>query len=223
MEHPLVMHIRAELNKGGIPAEGAFPGGRMPMLTEPSAAVQLGTVGTGSRTASVLVTVMSPASMGGGTCDLGAMQVVEILRGLGGACKKGLCRFDERADCFCTEVQAEFHGLAGWRSWTPGRGFRLTLDGAELPHAVSFGILRSVGSEGLPLGVTAWEFTLEECFPPGAETAAEVTEPFTLVLTRGLERETYTDCTWLSIRRTEEPDGMHQIRTGSIGARAVPQ
>lgn len=221
MGHALIEIVSQALRTGGVRVEPAYPAGRMMALSSPAAAVRFGEVNNADRRVALLVSVMSPASGGGAACDMAAMHAADIMEPLGGICTKDVCRFDERADCFCTEVRAVFTGIATQTHWVPGPGFTLHINGYGLPHAVRFDIARKVTPGISAISAAAWEFTVEEHFPRGAAEAVELPEPFMLILTRGSVKESFAGCKWRSVTRTEEPDGLHQIRTGSVTSRTV--
>ena len=64
------------LKAAEIRADEAYPGGRIPALTGPVAAVRLGKVDRAVRTTTVQVIVMSPAAQGGAVCEATALRAI---------------------------------------------------------------------------------------------------------------------------------------------------
>ena len=62
----IVGNVIEALKAAQIRADEAYPGGRIPALSGPVAAVRLGKVDRAVRTTPVQVIVMSPAAQGGG-------------------------------------------------------------------------------------------------------------------------------------------------------------
>ena len=108
----IVSNVIDALQAANIRSDEAYPGGRIPALTGPVAAVRLGKVDRSVRATSVQVIVMSPAAQGGAVCESTALRAIEALEAMDGVCVKGLCQFDDMADVFYIEITAEFFGVA---------------------------------------------------------------------------------------------------------------
>ena len=67
----------------GIRARRAMPGGVLPELQSAAAAVQLAQVDQAAATATVLVTVVVPAKLGGGSCEELAVKVSSVMPSTG--------------------------------------------------------------------------------------------------------------------------------------------
>lgn len=94
------------LKAGGIPAIRAYPGSKLTELTAACAAVGYHQVD--AEKVEVLVTVLTPAALGGGACEDTALAAGEILLTLGASRVQGPCEYDERWDLFFVEVRAAF-------------------------------------------------------------------------------------------------------------------
>ena len=66
-----------------------------------------------------------------------------------------------------------------------------------------------------------WRFTMEELLPPGTSEPSDPAEPFTLFLSRSGGDETYTGCTWTSVKREDTIKGVSQTRVGIAEKRTV--
>ena len=197
-----------------IRADEAYPGGRIPALEGPVAAVRLGKVDRSLRTTAVQTIVMCPAAGGGAACERVALRAIEALEGMDGVCVKGLCQYDEMADVFYIEIMAEFFGVALEEGWSPGPGYAVTIGEQAMEWVTGFSIGRKTDDEVTAIADAPWEFTMEELLGPGSVDPPDPTEPFTLVLTRPNSDETFTGCTWTSVKRTDTLRGISQIRTG---------
>lgn len=204
-----------------IRSDEAYPGGRIPALAGPVAAVRLGKVDRSVRMTSVEVIVMSPAKQGGGACEATALRAVEAMQRMGGTCVKNVCRFDEMADVFYIEIQVQFFGTALENGWSPGPGYAVKIGSQPLNHVVSFGARRETDKEVTAIANAKWRFTLEELLPPGAGEPPDPSEPFTVTITRTTGDETFTGCRWISVKREETIRGVTQIREGNAENRSV--
>ena len=202
-----------------IRADEAYPGGRIPALTGPVAAVRLGKVDRSVRTTTVQVIIMSPAAQGGGACEATALRAIEALEGMDGVCVKGLCQFDDMADVFHIEITAEFFGVALESSWAAGPGYAVTIGSQPMEWVTGFSIRRQTGEEITSIADAVWEFTMEELLGPGSVDPPDPTEPFAITLARDNGEETLTGCTWTSVKRTDTLRGISQVRTGTAKKR----
>ena len=214
MGNTIVDQVVVGLQAIGIRADEAYPGGRIPALTGPVAAVRLGKVDRAVRTTAVEVVVMSPAGTGGGICETTALLAVEKLQTMEATCVKDVCRFDEMADVFYIEIEAVFFGTALSNGWSAGPGYDIKIGAQPMPHVTSFSSGRKIEGNQTAIAAATWEFSLEELLPPGTGEPPEVTEPFTVQITRSSGGETFKECTWFSISREETIRGVRQIRKG---------
>ena len=210
----IVSNVIDALKAEGIRADEAYPGGRIPALTGPVAAVRLGKVDRAVRTTAVQVIVMSPAAQGGGVCEVTALRAIEAMEEMGGTCVKGLCQFDDMADVFHIEITAEFFGVAMENKWAAGPGYAVKIGEQHMDWVTGFSIRRQTDEEVTSIANAVWEFTMEELLGPGSIDPPDPTEPFTLTLTRDNTDETFTGCTWTSVKRTDTIRGISQVRTG---------
>ena len=211
----IVGNVIEALRRANIRSDEAYPGGRIPALTGPVAAVQLGKVDRMVRTTQVVVTILSPAKQGGTVCEHTALGAMDALQEMDGTCVKNMCKFDEVADVFYIEIQASFFGAAGADSWSPGPGYAVKIGEQPMTHVVSFAAERKTDEEVTAIANAKWQFTLEELRPPGISEPPDPAEPFTLKVSRPSGEETFESCRWTSVKREETIRGISQIRKGT--------
>lgn len=221
MGQTIVSKVIDILQDVDIRADEAYPGGRIPALTGPVAAVRLGRVDRAVRTTAVQVIIMSPAAQGGAVCDATALRAIQAMEDSGAVCQKELCRFDNAADVFYIEITAEFLGLALENKWSPGPGYAIAIGYQDMEWATGFSIQRKTDDTVTAIANAKWEFTLEELLGPGSVDPPDPTEPFTLTVTRAMTDEVFTGCTWTSVKREDTIRGIRQVRTGVAKTRAT--
>lgn len=217
----IVSQVIGALRGAGIRADEAYPGRRIPALTGAVAAVRLGKVDRSVRRTAVQVIVMSPAADGGSACEKAALRAVEALQNMGGTCVKEVCRFDEMANVFYSEIEAEFFGSPLESGWSAGPGYSVKINAQPMEHVVSFAAERKTDNEVTAIANARWAFMLEELLPPGAGEPPDPTEPFTVTIMRSSGQESFTECTLTSVKREETIRGVTQTRKGTAKARSV--
>lgn len=214
-----VSSVVAALKAAGIRAEAAYPGRRMPSVTEPVAAVCLEEVDHTGGAVGVLITVMSPAGRGGAVCEAAAETAGKTaakvtFAGKDTACVQEACKFDSNAGCYCTQVRVSF---------TPAveTAFSVTQGSTKLSGAVSFTAWREADADnGVTLANAPWQIRLEEEFAPGQGENVVSGEPFQLTVTRAKSVEVFGGCTWTAVERIDTGASLRQIRTGTAGSRS---
>ena len=216
----IVSEVISKLTAGGIRAAEAYPGKRIPVLTGAVAAVRLGKVDRSVRMTHLEVVVMSPAASGGSTCETTALEAVEILQDMGGTCVKAVCKFDEMADVFYINIDVEFFGTALPDSWSAGPGYAVKIGAQAMNYVTSFQAQRETDKDVTAIANAKWKFTMEELLPPGTSEPSDPAEPFTITVTRSAGEETFSNCTWTSVKREQTIRGVSQIRQGIAGGRS---
>ena len=217
----IVSEVINKLTTGGIRAAEAYPGKRIPALTGAVAAVRLGKVDRSVRTTHLEVVVMSPAASGGSACETTALKAVGILQNMGGTCVKAVCKFDEMADVFYINIDVEFFGTALPDSWSAGPGYAVKIGAQAMNHVTRFQIQRETDKEITAISNAKWKFTMEELLPPGTSEPSDPEEPFTMSVARSGGDETFTGCTWISVKREDTIKGVSQVRVGIAEKRTV--
>lgn len=217
----LIIKVLNALDEAGIIADTAYPGGTMPNISEPQVAVSLEGVEYTARSATVLVTVMVPAAMGGAECETMAIRVGGVLEKLGGVCVQEACRFNGYADAFYVRVLATYRGSAVLPNWAESRDFQVDVGGQELQNVVSFRAEQAVDEvTGTPLSTAVWTFRIEEEYGRGESPVLLPVEHFEVNVSRSLGLETYMDCSWIACQVENTATGMRQVRKGIAKSRA---
>ena len=217
----IVNQVIEALAAADIRADEAYPGRRIPALSGPVAAVRLGKIDRSVRTTTVEAVLMSPASGGGSLCENTALRAVEVLQDMGGTCVKNVCKFDEMADVFYIEVEAEFFGTALEDDWSAGPGYSITIGAQPMPHVVSFSAQRATDNDVTVLGNAKWNLTMEELLIPGYSEPPDPADGFALKVSRSGGDETFTGCRWTSQQRQDTIRGVTQTRKGTADKRTV--
>ena len=217
----IVSNVIEALAAKGIRADEAYPGRRIPALTDAVAAVRLGKMDRAVRTTAVEVVIMSPFSAGGSHCEGVALRAVAVLQNMGGTCVKHVCKFDEMADVFYIQIDAEFFGTALEGKWSAGPGYSITIGLQPMEHVVSFLAQRGTDKDVTVITDAQWVFTMEELLPAGTSEPMDPVAPFTLTVTRSNGEEIFTGCSWTSVKREDTIRGVSQIRSGVATSRSV--
>lgn len=217
----IVGNVITALTDASIRADEAYPGRRIPALTGPVAAVRLGKMDRSVRTTAVQIVVMSPASGGGSLCEDTALRAIAAVQDMGGTCVKDVCKFDEMADVFYIDIEAEFFGTALEGTWSAGPGYSITIGQQPMEHVVSFSSRRATDEEVTSLSGAQWSFTMEELLPPGSTEPSDPEEPFALQVTRSMVDEVFTGCKFTEQYREDTIRGVTQIRKGTAEKRTV--
>lgn len=211
--------IIALLRGYGIRADEAYPGGRIPVLTGPVAAIRLGKVDRSVRSTAVQITIMSPADQGGTVCETTALQTIQVMEDLRATCQKEVCQFDHAADVFFIEITAVFSGVALADTWSPGPGFSVYIGLQPIEWVTGFSARRQ-SEDGAAIASAPWTFTLEELLGPDSTDLPDPTEPFAITVARTKGDEIFTGCTLTSVEREDTLRGIRQVRKGVATGRS---
>lgn len=222
MAASLVIKVINALDDAGILADTAYPGGKMPNISEARVAVCLQKMDHTQRTATVLVTVMVPVKMGGGACEDMAIRVGSLLEQLGGVCVQEECCFNGYADAFYIRVLGTFRGAAAMDTWGSTSDFEVQIGGETLKNAISFKAEQAVDQvTGTPLSTSVWTFKIVEEFGRDQSPTPSPAEPFNVYMVRSAGVECFDTCTWVACQLENTSTGMRQIRTGVAKHRTV--
>lgn len=222
MAASIVIKVLNALDEAGILADTAYPGGKMPNISEARCAVCLQEVDHTQRTATVLVTVMVPVRLGGGACEDMAIRVGTLLERLGGVCVQEACCFNGYADAFYIRVLGTFRGTAAMDTWSSTSDFEVQIGGQVLENAVSFKAEQAVDQvTGTPLSTSVWTFKIVEEFGRGQSPVPSPAEPFNVYMVRSAGVERYDTCSWIACQLENTGSGMRQIRTGVAKSRSI--
>ena len=224
MGRPDITAVIQKLQEHGYRTARAFPGVKMPHIQKPAVAVALHKEQADSQT--LAVTVLYPEIMGGGACEDAACLVTEILREMGYLCTQEYCHYDGKSDRFSVRI------LAVWEDPIPAMPFSVSIGGVQMKYAMEFSSEQKISVQPVhtmgqaePAGFAAapqqWSITLEELIPVDTAEPEEPTEPFTMVVRRGIIGEVYEDCYWTSQLRRDTRQGLEKVRTAAAGKRSV--
>lgn len=217
--------VLQKLRTADFLADVSFPGQKYPMISGPVAAVHIEKVDRANLSVTVEVSIICPASLGGTFCEVEALRATEVLRMAGATCIQNGCRYDGLAQVYVVSILATFICITDAESSTMGPGFVVYIQNKLVPFAVSFKseqkadiqLLHAMG-ENSPVGILEggllWEFTLEELIPVGSVMSDTDEQVFGLGVDGGVEKESYQDCRWTSIRREYTRQGLRRTRTG---------
>jgi len=200
----ILSNVMAALDGAGFSVARGYPAGAMPAITGPVCAVNLQKADLRAQTATALVTVLSPESLGAAACEDAALEAAAVLAELGGKCAVARCALDGRMGLYSAKVTAQFY------TSTP----MVSLEGEQLAYVTAFSCWRTVEDDVPELDDAAWNFRLEEFFPVGTEDDPGPEEPFFLIHTSANGTLTFTGCVWTYQRRVWSADGVRQIRLG---------
>lgn len=213
------------LREAGFAADTAYPGQKLPVITEPVAAVHIKKVDGESRTVTVDVSILSPAALGGAACELAARKAAGALQTAKAVCVQNGCVYDGIAQVYSVSILAAFTGVAGDNDCTLGPGFQVYLDGVQQVWATGFTAervreqtmefaTRSPVAVAITSGSYYWNIHLEELIPTGFPEPPEPEEEFTLKLIREGKTEHFIPCRWSSVTRSFTPEGLRRVRKG---------
>lgn len=218
MGQSVIEYVVQLLHDGGIRAAAALPPGNLLRVTEPVAAVSLAGADTEKSSVTVLVEIVGPERLGGGVCQLKALDVCRILAAAGGSCQQGNCSFLNKGNLFCVPVTAVCYGENSSDGWVPAQKLTVQLGQVALGNVVSFSA-EQMSDEEHSLDRVHWEFAVEEFFPWGTEESSDPTESFVLTVSIGGKSEQYQGCEITWRQRIAEETGIRQSRGGTATKR----
>ncbi len=219
MSLALTEKVLQVLQDAGLDAVAAYPGKKMPALAAPCAAVQLQQAVLAQHMAQVLITVVSPAKLGGSVCESTAAAAAAVLQKAGAKCQVAGCSYDSTAGYFCAQVQAEVYGDITAGTWSPD--MTVLLGSVQCKSAVAVEFWRATDEEVTVLSNACWHFRMEELFAPGGAEETGPSGTFVLTVQHNGRSEKLTGCSFTEHRREHSPSGIRQIREGIAQAYTV--
>lgn len=205
------------LTEAGLRAAAAYPGEKMPHLTAPAVAVGLEKVENGIYT--VRAEVLSPARLGGSTCEDYAETARTALEGLGAVCTQAGIGYDGRTDLFRIPILGLFPAEEEEPPEEPALDLTVKLGQVKLNYITEFTASQETEDPAAsPLSGCGWTFRIREFFPPGTPESNTPAQPFTMTVSRTGRNETFETCYLTAVRRTDEAGGLELIRTGTAGS-----
>lgn len=213
--------VTGALKDSGLRVQRAYPGTKIPAISEPVAAVRRQGADLQEKSETVAVTILSPGDLGAEVCEDAALAAGNVLAALGAICTVGECSFDGRTDLFSVNVTACLVEEEEVQEEPEEPRVEVTLGTQVLQYVVDFTAWRTVDDEVTALSDALWNFQLEEFFPTGTQEEKTPEEPFSLKMTLGTLTESYIECVWIYQKRVAEGSGIRQIRTGIAGSKAT--
>ena len=205
------------LTAGGIRAERGYGQREYFYPQSPVAAVNLHSADADSIVLSVAI-----YSVEAGACENAAWSAMELLGGIGAECSVGSCQFQKHMDLFSLRVLAKWTAAqASEPEATEELSCLVYLNGTKLLYVTGFTASTTAelyrftdedGSTEILRNTKVWTLTLEELLPPEVKPEAEAATAFSLAVLRSGGQETYPNCYWETMRRTETPEGVRQVR-----------
>lgn len=213
--------VMTAVRNSGLRVQRAYPGTKIPAISEPVAAVRRQGADLQDNSETVVVTILSPGELGAQVCEDAALAAGRVLAELGAICTVAECGFDGQTGLFSVNVTARLVEEEEVQEEPEEPRVEVTLGTAQLRCVVDFTAWRTVDDEVTALSDALWNFQLEEFFPTGTQEEAAPTEPFSLKMTLGSVTERYSECVWIYEKRVAEGSGIRQIRTGIAGSKAT--
>lgn len=208
--------IGNKLQENGCQVIRAYPGSQAPAITSPVAAVELFELNPKEETATVLVSVLSPAKFGAAGVEDAALEILLKLASLGCTCRQERAKYLSAPELFCVEIYAKLYGTQDqvWMSAVEPLGMSVVIDSKDRNYVKSFEVSRNVSEIDVTLGNVSWSFRLEELFPLEASEPEVPTSAFNMIVRRAGRIETYANCTISGQSRKLTEKGQLQILEG---------
>lgn len=206
-------------------ADIAYPGQMFPQINEPVAAVHIVKVDRANLTVTLEVNIICPAALGGTACELEALRATAVLGWEGAVCVQNGCTYDGIAQVYTVPVLATFTCLTDAEDCTIGPGFRIFIDGEQLPYTVAFSAElqgnhtpfyeagEPVPSEVVP-GQRIWKLEMEEIIPADIYEAYFPKNDVTLKRAGPIRHDYFYHCWWTSVKWEYTKQGLRRIHTG---------
>lgn len=204
--------VVSALSDGGIRARRGYPTEKFFFPDRPVAAVNLH-----SADGDAVVVAAEIYAQKAADCENAAGKAMELLRAQGAGCSAAQCQFQRMMGLYSQRVLARWEPEAV--AATPG--FKLYRNGGWMPYVTGFSAVSTAqlhrftaddGSVSILRQTPVWEVTVEELIPLNVEPEAETAATFTLEINREGGGEIFPLCQWETIKRTETPEGVLQVR-----------
>ncbi len=213
MAIPILEQVITTLGNAGFCARRAYPGMKMPNITQVVATVQLAAYDINKKETALEVKLLCPLSMGAQAVEDAAVTAAEEMKNIGLGCVVGTVEFDGRAGLF--SVGCEVRNLSEEQSYL---GVPFKIGAVEQYRVVSFTAQQIFDGELVPEGQELWKVRLEQFFVGGT---VEDSDPSGNQFTITNNKEIYHGCEWTSRSRVTERNGTRQIREGTAMYRTV--
>lgn len=223
--------IKQALVNAGFRVEAGYPAHKAVCLTQTAAAVNLKGMDE-KEVREVLVTVLTPRSLGLEQCQSKAAEGIRALASDGNQWSFSGWRYEEGIDCWVIEIcgipaqteqaeqPAQPEGCAVWIGETEQK-YVTDFLAQQTPDRR---LIRPHG-EGVPSGVTpgkqGWNLTLTQLLPVGEPEPEAGAEPFSLTVSRGSISQVYGACWWSGYSSRQTAEGTQVVRSAFALSREV--
>lgn len=218
-----IQQVVDALSAGGIRAKRGYPEETYFCPTAPVAAVYLESAQDEKVTVAAQIFATRAAD-----CEDCVDTVFGLLKSVGDVCIAESCKFDRQMGLFSLRVLLRWEPtetLDSVGESNPELGtaapYTVYLNETEMSYLTSFSAsfcgelyqnVSETGEKEILYTDQAWALSIGEMLPSNAVPEADIGETFTLSVVRGDIRETYSQCRWDTIRRTETAQGVRQWR-----------
>lgn len=187
-----IIQVIDALQAVGIRADRGYPGKGMPYPDAPVVAVSL--QGKTAEKLTLAVQVYCTVEFGGTVCEDLSMEIVPILEDMGAGCTVENCGFSGKSGLFSIRI------LAVWdTAEEPETGFSVQAGASMLPFMTEVSARRAVDMTQEATDDDGWYITVTELLPLGNQPEADITETFTLTVSRLGGTESYPECKWAEL------------------------
>ena len=138
MGYSILELVLQVLREAGFTADVAYPGQKVPRISDTVAAVHIEKVDRANLTVTLGVSILAPASKGGTACEVDALRATEMLRWSGAVCVQNGCRYDGVAQVYVVEVLATFTGVTETDDCKIWPGFYVYINDRLQRYTVAF-------------------------------------------------------------------------------------
>ncbi len=225
-----IQQVVSVLSSGGIRAKRGYPEETYFHPSAPVAAVYLDSAKGEEITVAAQIFATRAAD-----CEDCADTAFSLLGSVGDVCMVESCKFDQKMGLFSLRVLVrwepkEEEELIGGSTPTLGaaKTYTVYLNEIQMPYVTAFSasfrgelyqnVSEETGETEILYTDQAWALSITEMLPLEAVEQSDAGEPFTISLVRNGVRETYGQCRWDSVRRTETAEGVRQWRLAKTWA-----
>lgn len=217
--------VLRRLREENFVADVAYPGQMFPQINEPVAAVHIEKVDRSNLTVTLEVNIICPAALGGTACELEALRATAVLGWEGAVCVQNGCSYDGIAQVYTVSILATFTCLTDAEDCAIGPGFKIFINGKNLPFAVAFTAEQQAEhtvhyetGEAAPAyaaeGPHIWKLTLEELIPADTYEDYFPENDVTLKRQGPIRYDYFYNCWWTSVKWEYTKQGQRRIHTG---------
>lgn len=215
------------LRTAGFRVETGYPARRAVALSDTVAAVNILSMEQ-NEVQELLVTVLSPRTLGLEGCQSRAAEALQALTADGNQWRFSGWQFDREIDCWRVEI----HGTPA--AVTPSQPYSVSIGQVTVPYVTSFLAEQQLQRRmiyphwaGTPSGVIpgkpGWTLKLTQLLPQTEAEPEPEAEPFSVTVRRGDQCIHYPRCYWQSYSSQQLPEGTRLLRQALALSREVTE